>query len=97
MTHIGDGDFVYLDPPYAPENATSFTSYTSDGFDVNNHEELFKLTKNLPKKTNFMMSNHSVKLVENSFKSKKYKIEKVDARRAINSKTWKRNQRSYYY
>ena len=86
MTHIGDGDFVYLDPPYAPENATSFTSYTSDGFDVSNHEELFKLTKNLPKKTNFMMSNHSVKLVEDSFKSKKYKIVTVDARRAINSK-----------
>jgi len=86
MNKIGDGDFVYLDPPYAPENATSFTSYTSVGFDVNNHEELFKLTKTLPKNTKFMMSNHSVKLVEDSFKSKKYKIITVEARRAINSK-----------
>lgn len=86
LNKVKNNDFVYLDPPYAPENATSFTSYNKDGFDVNNHDELFNLTKNLPKNTTFMMSNHSVKLVEDAFKEQKYKITTVKARRAINSK-----------
>ena len=34
LTKITTDDFVYLDPPYAPENDTSFVSYTSDGFNV---------------------------------------------------------------
>ena len=86
LNKVKNNDFVYLDPPYAPENPKSFTSYTKDGFDVNNHDELFNLTKNLPKNTTFMMSNHSVKLVEDAFKEQKYKITTVKARRAINSK-----------
>ena len=83
LNKVKNNDFVYLDPPYAPENPKSFTSYTKDGFDVNNHDELFNLTKNLPKNTTFMMSNHSVKLVEDAFKKQKYKITTVEARRAI--------------
>jgi DNA adenine methylase len=37
----GQDDFVYLDPPYAPLNATArFTSYTAGGFDADQQEEL---------------------------------------------------------
>ncbi len=37
-----EGDFIYMDPPYAAKNKTSkFTEYTSDGFSVDDHVELY--------------------------------------------------------
>ena len=80
MKRIQEGDFVYLDPPYAPENEHSFVGYNQDGF--GNHETLFELTKKQPAK--FVMSNANVKLVIDKFKE--YTIDVVEAKRAINSK-----------
>lgn len=35
------GDFVYFDPPYVPvSKSANFTSYTKDGFNVDNQKEL---------------------------------------------------------
>ena len=79
------GDFVYMDPPYAPENAKSFVGYVADGFDLNAHKSLFENIKELKnKKINFAMSNAKVELVMDNFKD--YKCEDIVARRAINSK-----------
>ena len=79
------GDFVYLDPPYAPENAKSFVGYVADGFDLNAHNNLFDGVKSLKKKKiHFAMSNAKVDLVMDNFKD--YKFEDIIARRAINSK-----------
>ena len=80
--NMNKGDFVYLDPPYAPETKTSFVGYTKDGFGVNDHEELFELTKNSG--VDFVMSNANVNMVTNSFVD--YTIKELKARRAINSK-----------
>ena len=77
-------DFVYLDPPYAPENTTSFVSYTADGFDLDAHNALFTLIKS--KKTRFLLSNADVPLVRTAFPEPTYKTKTVSARRAINSK-----------
>jgi len=80
--NVNDGDFIYADPPYAPESVTSFVGYTKDGFVIDDHENLFKLLKYST--IDFVMSNAKVDLVTSSFKD--YRIEDVTARRAINSK-----------
>tara|TARA_B100000902_G_scaffold397313_1_gene460702 strand:+ start:186 stop:1310 length:1125 start_codon:yes stop_codon:yes gene_type:complete len=87
MTKINKGDFVYLDPPYAPENAKSFVGYTKDGFGLENHKKLFDLIKSLHnKKIKFMMSNAKVDLVTTSFQNNEYKITDIEAKRSIHSK-----------
>lgn len=85
MKNIKKGDFVYLDPPYAPENKTSFVKYTSDGFDLETHKTLFDEINKLDKrKIKFVMSNANVSLVTDNFKNCNYGV--IEARRAINSK-----------
>ena len=82
---IIEGDFVYIDPPYAPENSKSFVKYTESGFDLNCHNRLFDTIK----KTNdihvkFLLSNSNVELVKKSFET--FEREELIAKRAINSK-----------
>ena len=80
-----EGDFIYLDPPYAPETKNSFVGYVNDGFDLNMHTSLFEeILKLNEKKAKFLMSNSRVESVLEKFKA--YNIEDVIARRAINSK-----------
>ena len=76
-------DFVYLDPPYAPENSKSFVGYVADGFDLETHKLLFDEIKKL-KNVKFVMSNAKVDLVIDNFKD--YNCDDIVARRAINSK-----------
>lgn len=79
------GDFVYLDPPYAPINEDSFVGYVSGGFDLEKHKQLFCGIKEFnTNKIKFAMSNANVKLVIDNFVG--YKCDNIVARRAINSK-----------
>jgi DNA adenine methylase len=77
-------DFVYLDPPYAPENETSFVGYTADGFGLESHKDLFETCRDLA--ASFVMSNADVKLVREAFPEGAYKTKIISCRRAINSK-----------
>lgn len=87
LTKIVSDDFVYLDPPYAPENDTSFVSYTSDGFNLDNHKMLFKLCADMKiKNVKMLMSNAEVKLVKDAFPSPTFTTKIISCRRAINSK-----------
>jgi len=83
IKNVQKGDFVYLDPPYAPEKEKSFVGYVSDGFTLETHNNLFSEIKKLGD-INFAMSNAKVDLVTDNFKD--YKCENIIARRAINSK-----------
>ena len=79
------GDFMYLDPPYAPETINSFVSYTADGFGDKDHIELFNCIKNASKTGVLaLMSNAHVQPVLDAFKD--FEIIPVECRRRINSK-----------
>ena len=82
---VSEGDFVYIDPPYAPETTKSFVGYVAGGFNLEQHESLFTSIKN-KENVKFLMSNAKVELVETHFKDNKYRCEEIVARRAIHSK-----------
>ena len=81
-----EGNFVYLDPPYAPENDKSFVGYTKDGFGIEQHKLLFNLSKTVSEKNKIMMSNANVQLIRDNLSPEIYNYEVVSCRRAINSK-----------
>ena len=84
MNNVCSGDFVYLDPPYAPETSKSFVGYNYDGFDEDCHIKLFDLTKKLP--CNFLMSNSEVDLVSSHFHDSLFDVKVIQCKRSINSK-----------
>jgi DNA adenine methylase len=84
---VKSGDYVYLDPPYAPETNTSFVKYTENGFGIDNHVNLFQLIHKLTETNKKMMlSNADVSLVRDNFKNEKYNITSILCKRTINSK-----------
>tara|TARA_B100001093_G_C26844233_1_gene1021995 strand:- start:725 stop:1624 length:900 start_codon:yes stop_codon:yes gene_type:complete len=83
IKNIEDNDFIYLDPPYVPENSKSFVGYVADGFNLEMHKLLFNEIKKI-NNSKFLMSNAKVDLVIENFKE--YNCDDIIARRAINSK-----------
>jgi DNA adenine methylase len=73
------GDFVYLDPPYAPINKESFVNYNAGGF--NKHQILFNRLNSA--KYKYLLSNADVPFVRENTNGI---CEIVPAKRSINSK-----------
>ena len=84
LSSVQPDDFVYLDPPYAPESATSFVSYTANGFDADQHAALFARCHDL-QGVRWLMSNAAVPLVRDAFPPP-YSTTVLSCRRAIHSK-----------
>lgn len=81
-----DGDFVFLDSPYAPLNPTSFESYTKEGFDIESHLRLAKLYDELTARGCYcMLTNHNTKLINELYGNKGYRMDVVSVKRMINS------------
>ena len=85
LASVVPGDFVYLDPPYAPETATSFVGYTADGFGLENHRALFQRCNDMTAQgIKLLMSNADVPLVRDAFPAP-YETKIISCRRAIHS------------
>lgn len=96
---IDKDTFVYLDPPYRPISETSaFTAYNTDVFDDNEQIRLAKFIDEINLSgAKIVLSNSDPKNVneeDNFFDDlyKNYKINRVEANRAINSKGDKRGK-----
>ena len=81
------GDFVYFDPPYVPLNTTSsFTSYTRDGFTIDDQIRLRDLALRLKERGVYvLLSNSSAEVVRELY-APKFNVKEVMASRAINSR-----------
>ncbi len=81
-----EGDVVYFDPPYIPLSPTSnFASYTSSGFNLNDHYRLAAQFKILVDKgVTVVLSNSDTTLTRSLYEG--YTFHEVLAKRHINSK-----------
>lgn len=87
----GQGDFVFIDSPYAPLNPTSFESYTKEGFDIESHRRLSNLFDKLTNRGCYcMLTNHNTELINELYSGKGYRRDVVSVKRMINSDTSKR-------
>ena len=79
-------NFVYLDPPYYPENETSFTKYTSTDFNKDDHMDIINFCKTLNENNNlFLLSNSDTKFIKDNMID--FKTEIIECKRSINSKS----------
>lgn len=90
MTYrVNTGDLVYLDPPYVPVKGDSFTGFTKEKFDMRDQEQLAQCFEGLVKRGAFViLSNSDTDWVRDRYKA--FKIDRIEAKRAINSKGDKR-------
>ncbi|HUR35723.1 MAG TPA: Dam family site-specific DNA-(adenine-N6)-methyltransferase [Vicinamibacterales bacterium] len=87
------GDFIYLDPPYAPLTSTSnFTSYTAGGFSEADQRRLQRLVIDLARRgCAVVLSNSTAPLIADLYERDAavrragFRAYRVPVRRAINS------------
>jgi DNA adenine methylase len=87
VSNAKPGDFIYLDPPYAPISATSnFTSYNRYNFLAADQRRLADTVHDLTARgCSVMLSNSSAPLVYELYGDRGYYLIKVKSRRNINS------------
>ena len=87
---VKEGDFVYLDPPYVPISDTSyFTSYSSNGFSIDDQNRLKDLCDLVTEKgAYFILSNSYCDYTLNLYYN--YNLFSIEAARSINVDTSKR-------
>lgn len=86
------GDFVFLDPPYAPLSSTSdFTSYTAEGFGLEDQIMLRDFCKELDKSgVKFMLANSNCEFIRDLYKD--FNQRTFSLNRTLNSKKEMRKQ-----
>ncbi|MEM4483983.1 MAG: DNA adenine methylase [Candidatus Methanomethylicia archaeon] len=91
----GEGDFVFLDPPYYSDGKVSkFTQYNKKTFDANDHIRLKKVIDELTKRDVYVMhTNSNTDFVLNLYKE--YNVKKIYTNRFINSDPNNRGKEQY--
>jgi len=92
------GDFLYLDPPYAPVSRTAnFTNYTASRFGVQQQQELQQAVIALARRGCHVVMSNSTATEITALYARNYEVAsaglqtyKVPARRAINSRAMRR-------
>ena len=92
LADVRRGDFVYLDPPYAPVSETArFTGYTTAGFTVEHQTRLRDMCRELGARgVNFMLNNSDTPLVHELYAG--FQIETVSRSGTMNSDGAKRGR-----
>jgi DNA adenine methylase len=88
LSNAGDGDFIYLDPPYDPlSDTSSFTGYNFNGFNRDEQRRLKRVCDSLHRRgCNILLSNSATEFIRKLYSNKsRYTIVEVDANRSINS------------
>ncbi len=85
LRYACEGDFVYLDPPYAPlPGKSNFTGYASGGFGGADQLELAEVFRDLDRLGCFLLlSNSDVPLIHELYRG--FRIERVRCSRPISS------------
>jgi DNA adenine methylase len=93
LLDAGKGDFIYCDPPYAPVSRTAcFANYTATGFTLTDQKRLQQaLIGAATRGAHVVLSNSSAPDIVQLYSTDEarrvqLRIERVDARRAINSR-----------
>lgn len=85
VSTVQAGDVVYFDPPYAPVHKTSFIGYNGAKFDEPVQVELAETFKRLSERgAKLLLSNSDVPMIHSLYAG--FEIERIEARRSINSK-----------
>lgn len=92
LNEVEKEDFVYLDPPYDPLSETaSFTNYDKGGFGREEQIRLKEACDQLHKKgIRFLLSNAATEFILDLYHD--YRIEIIQAKRAINSRADRRGE-----
>lgn len=87
------GDVVYFDPPYIPLSVTSsFTSYSKDGFGLDEQKKLSALVQNLVENdVSVILSNSYTDLTMEIFANTGLRFFKVSMMRSISAQAQSRN------
>jgi DNA adenine methylase len=90
LDRAASGDFVYLDPPYHPISRTSsFTAYARGGFGEEDQRRLAATFAELDRRgCCVMLSNSDCAFIAGLYR--RFRIDRVRAARAINSKAGRR-------
>lgn len=86
LTEAGEGDFVYLDPPYEPLSSTAnFCSYAATGFSAADQKRLRDASKAAADRgAKVMVSNSDTPLIRSLYRD--WTIERISAPRSVSCK-----------